>query len=50
MNEYEKGNSDFNDQIFTEICRNNGWKLVTDDGDFKRCGVPLVTANKTLLI
>jgi predicted nucleic acid-binding protein len=49
VNEYEKGNSDFNDQVFTEICRTKGWKLVTDDSDFKGCGVSLVTANRTLL-
>ena len=50
VDEFEKGDSDFNDQILTELCRNKGWKLVTDDGDFKGCGVPLVTANKTLLV
>ncbi len=50
VNEYEKGNSDFNDQVLTEMCKSNGWKLVTDDGDFKGRGVPLVTANKALLI
>lgn len=50
VDEYEKGNSDFNDQVFMELCRNKGWKLVTDDGDFRGCGVPLVTANKSLLV
>lgn len=49
LDNYAMGESDFNDQILASLCKNNGLKLVTDDGDFKDCGVPVVTANKRLL-
>ncbi|HXJ93343.1 MAG TPA: PIN domain-containing protein [Terriglobia bacterium] len=47
--EYEKGESDFNDQMLTELCRSQGFTFVTDDADFKGNGLKLVTANKKLL-
>lgn len=50
IDEFEAGDSDFNDQILTNLCKSKGLKLVTDDGDFKGCGIPVVTANKRLLI
>lgn len=50
IDEYEKGESDFNDQMLAELCKSQGWTLVTDDGDFKGSGLDLVTANKKLLI
>ncbi len=49
VNEYAAGDSDFNDQILAALCNSKGLKLVTDDADFKRRGVPVVTANKRLL-
>ena len=49
INEYAGGGNDFNDQVFGEICRDKGLKLVTDDGDFKSQGVPILTANYRLL-
>ncbi len=49
INEYEEGESDFNDQVLAELCRRNGLKLVTHDGDFKDRGLTLVTANRYLL-
>lgn len=49
INEYAAGDSDFNDQILTTLCRSKGLKLVTDDGDFKGQGISVVTANKRLL-
>ena len=48
--EYGAGNSDFNDQIIAALCKKNGLKLVTDDGDFGGQGIPIVTANKRLLV
>ena len=48
--DYSKGNSDFNDQILAELCKNKGMILVTDDGDFKNSGIPLITANRRLII
>lgn len=49
IDEYAVGNSDFNDQILTVLCKSSGLKLVTDDGDFKDRGIPVITANKKLL-
>lgn len=49
MDEYAGGDSDFNDQVLTALCKRAGLKLVTDDSDFKGRGVPVITANKGLL-
>lgn len=49
INEYEQGEADFNDQVLADLCRRNGLKLVTHDGDFEDCGLTLVTANRYLL-
>jgi predicted nucleic acid-binding protein len=49
MDEYAMGNSDFNDQILTALCKRAGLKLVTDDGDFKKQGISIITANPKLL-
>jgi len=49
LTEFKKGKSDFNDQIFSEICKNKGLVLVTDDGDFKDSGLTILTANSRLL-
>lgn len=43
------GATDVNDALFVEICRRNGWSLVTDDGDFRHGGVPVITGNGRLL-
>ena len=49
INEYAAGDSDFNDQILAALCKKEGLKLVTDDGDFKNQGVAVITANQKLL-
>jgi predicted nucleic acid-binding protein len=49
IGEYQAGDSDFNDQIITELCKRKGLTLVTDDGYFSGQGIPVVTANKRLL-
>ena len=49
ITEYEKGNSDFNDQVLADLCRSKDLMLVTDDGDFKDYGLPVMTANRHLL-
>ena len=49
ITDYAAGNSDFNDQVITEICRSNGLTLITNDGDFKSQEIPILTANKSLL-
>lgn len=49
VNEYERGESDSNDLVLTELCKSRGFKLVTDDGDFKGKDVEVLTANERLL-
>lgn len=49
LSDYEAGNMDFNDQMLAELCKRNGLTLVTDDGDFKRLGLTILTENKRLL-
>lgn len=48
--EYERGDSDFNDLILADLCKKKGFKLVTDDGDFRGRDLTILTANKRLLI
>lgn len=48
VDEYAAGDSDFNDQILTSLCKRAGLKLVTDDSDFKGQGISVITANKRL--
>lgn len=49
IDEYAAGHADFNDQILAELCKRRGLTLVTDDGDFRGQGIPVVTANRRLL-
>jgi predicted nucleic acid-binding protein len=49
LTDYATGDSDFNDQVITEICRSNGLTLITNDIDFKNKGIPVLTANRRLL-
>ena len=49
INEYADGGNDFNDQVFKELCKSRGLKLVTDDSDFKGQGISILTANNRLL-
>ncbi len=49
MDEYAVGDSDFNDQILTEVCKKENLILITDDGDFKKQKLSILTANKKLL-
>lgn len=50
LTKYAVGDSDFNDQLLTNLCIQRGLKLVTDDGDFKKRGVSVITANTRLLV
>ena len=49
INDYATGDYDFNDQVITEICKNNEFTLITNDGDFKTQEIPILTANAKLL-
>ena len=48
ITDYAAGNSDFNDQVITEICRSSGLTLITHDRDFKGQGITILTANRLL--
>lgn len=47
--EYADGNSDFNDQVITELCKSNGLTLITHDSDFRTQEIPILTANPSLI-
>lgn len=49
ITEFEAGDSDFNDQVLTDICKRRNLKLVTHDGDFKDRGLDILTSNQNLL-
>jgi len=49
IEEFGKGDSDFNDQLLAELCKRRNLKLVTHDADFRDCGLNVLTANKNLL-
>lgn len=49
IDDYGAGDSDFNDQILADLCQRKSLVLVTNDGDFKNCGCPVITANMRLL-
>jgi predicted nucleic acid-binding protein len=50
FSEYKKCNLDLNDIIYSDICKLNGFTLVTNDKDFKDCSIPVLTANNELLV
>ena len=45
LTEYAAGDSDFNDQVITELCKSNGLTLITNDRDFRRQEIPILTVN-----
>lgn len=49
ITKYAEGDSDFNDQVLADLCQRQRLILVTDDGDFRKQGIPVVTANQRLL-
>jgi len=50
LNDYAAGGLDFNDQVISEMCKINGLTLITNDGDFRGQGIPILTANRRLLV
>ena len=44
LDDYVAGNSDFNDQVITELCKNNGLTLITNDRDFRSQEIQILTA------
>lgn len=48
LDEYAKGSADMNDLLLANLCRANGWLIMTDDADFAGLGVSIVTANTNM--
>ncbi len=49
LGQYECGASDLNDLLLANLCKSRNLTLVTDDGDFRRRGLEVLTANNRLL-
>lgn len=49
LNDYQAKQPDFNDQVFTELCKARGMKLITHDTDFKDSDLAILTGNNKLL-
>jgi len=49
LGDFETGVNDINDGLLTDACRQNKWKLVTNDGDFIHGGIEVLTVNHKLL-
>ena len=50
LDDYAVGGFDFNDQVIAQLCKNKGLTLITNDGDFRGQGIPILTANRGLLV
>lgn len=49
LNEFVAGKCDFNDQVIIRLCKREELTLITHDADFRRAGIPILTANHRLL-
>jgi predicted nucleic acid-binding protein len=49
IDDFESGALDFNDALLTDICKKNGFKLLTNDADFLSGGIEVLTTNPELL-
>ena len=49
LESFSTGKTDFNDAILVDICKKEGLKLMTNDGDFQDGGIEILTTNPRLL-
>ncbi|MGI9255703.1 MAG: type II toxin-antitoxin system VapC family toxin [Salinispira sp.] len=49
LTDFSSGNVDFNDALFVDICKKDGLKLMTNDGDFTNGGIEVLTTHPKLL-
>lgn len=49
LNDFSTGGTDFNDALLVDLCRKQGFKLLTNDGDFQKGGIEVLTSNQELL-
>ena len=47
--DFSSGNVDFNDALLVDICKKRNLKLMTNDGDFQKGGIDVLTTNPRLL-
>ena len=50
LQQLETGTTDFNDQVIENICRENGFTLITHDSDFPTTNLNILTANRQMLV
>lgn len=49
IEDFGKGNKDWNDMLLAETCRKFNFKLATNDADFAESGIDILTSNMSLL-
>jgi len=49
MDSFEEGRYDFNDLLYSEVCRAKDLIFVTHDRDFRDLGIEILTANERML-
>jgi predicted nucleic acid-binding protein len=49
LNDFSAGGVDFNDALLADLCKKKGFKLLTNDGDFLKGGIEILTSNPTIL-
>ena len=49
LSEFETGETDFNDALIADVCKIHGFKLLTNDADFRSGGIEVLTTNPKLL-
>jgi len=47
--DFKTGEIDFNDAVLADICKQQNIKLLTNDGDFQKGGIEVITSNPQLL-
>ncbi|MFH1136635.1 MAG: PIN domain-containing protein, partial [Pseudomonadota bacterium] len=49
LNDFASGQADFNDALLIDICKKRKLKLMTNDADFQRGGIEVLTTHPRLL-
>lgn len=49
LSDFKAGKLDFNDAVYVDICRTEKFKFMTNDADFKNCGINILSCNQRLL-
>lgn len=49
LSDFSTGQVDFNDALLVDVCKKRSLKLMTNDGDFQKGGIDVLTTNPRLL-